>query len=216
VDRGDRRWDGGDGALWAEDSTSVAEARTTASAVLSATLFKLIADATEVLDGDHQARTLLERAAALLQSGAPERGAKAAAPRRAALAPWLAKRVAGHIDANLDRRLPLDELAGIAKLSNSHFSRAFKGVFGETPHAFIVCRRIERARREMLDGQEPLSRIAVSCGFADQAHLARLFRRATGLSPSEWRRANRPAVNRTVRNTPLRDYAVRAARSGCP
>lgn len=197
MDRGDRRWDGGDGAPWAEDSTSVAKARTTASAVLSATLFKLVADATEVLNGDHQAaRTLLERAAALLQSGSPEQGPKAAAPRRAALAPWLAKRVAGHIEANLDRPLPLDELAGIAKLSNSHFSRAFKGVFGETPHAFIVCRRIERARQEMLGGQEPLSHIAVSCGFADQAHLARLFRRATGLAPSEWRRANRPAADR--------------------
>jgi AraC family transcriptional regulator len=181
MDRGDRRWDGGDDAPWTGDAMSAPEARATGSAALSATLFKLIADATEVLDEDHRAaRSLLERAATLLQSGAPEQGLKAqAAPRRAALAPWLAKRIAGHIEANLDRPLPLDELAGIAKLSNSHFSRAFKGVFGETPHAFIVCRRIGRARQEMLDGQEPLSRIAVACGFADQAHLARLFRRAT-------------------------------------
>jgi AraC-like DNA-binding protein len=47
----------------------------------------------------------------------------------------------------------------------------------------------------MLEGHQPLSQIALSCGFADQAHLARIFRRETGLAPSAWRRANRPAAD---------------------
>jgi AraC family transcriptional regulator len=178
MDRGDGRWESG---------------------ALSATLSKLIADATEVLDDDRKAaRILLERAAALLQSGAPGRRLAAlGSRRRAVLTAWQAKRVAGHIEANLDRPLPLPELAGIAKLSTSQFSRAFKGAFGKTPHAFIISRRVDRARQEILESEEPLSRIAVSCGFADQAHLARLFRRATGLAPSEWRRVSQPAITQS-------------------
>ncbi len=149
------------------------------------------------MDDDREAaRTLLRRAATLLQSNAARSGLTARAPAKAAFAPWQAKRVASHIDNNFDRQLPVSELAKLTRLSNSYFSRAFKGSFGQTPHAFIICRRIERAREEMLEGQEPLSQIALSCGFADQAHLARLFRRETGLAPSAWRRANRPAVDR--------------------
>jgi AraC family transcriptional regulator len=164
---------------------------------LSAILFKLVADAAEALDYDHEAaRALLRRAATLLQSGAARRGRTARAPTEVALAPWKAGRVASHIEDNLDRSLPVAELARVAGLSDSYFWRAFKGAFGQTPHAFIICRRVERARKEMLKAQEPLSQIALSCGFADQAHLARIFRRATGLAPSEWRRANRLAVDR--------------------
>src|SRR5579859_8066044 len=106
---------------------------------LSARLFRLITDATGVLDEDREtARILLERAASLLQPGASAWRLNASgAGRRAVLAPWLAKRIAGHIEANLDGSLPLGELARMAKLSNSHFCRAFKGAFGKTPHAFI-------------------------------------------------------------------------------
>jgi AraC family transcriptional regulator len=197
MDRGERRWDGAAGVSWTENATPD-PGRSPESVALSATLFKLIADATEVLDQDRKAaRILLERATTLLQSGARGQRLNALGTRRrAVLAPWQATRVAWHIEANLDRPLPLAELAGIAKLSSGHFSRAFKGAFGKTPHAFIISRRINRARQEILESEEPLARIAVSCGFADQAHLARLFRRLTGLAPSEWRRASRPAANR--------------------
>jgi AraC-like DNA-binding protein len=145
------------------------------------------------LDHDREAaRTFLCQAVTLLRSSAARRGVTARVPAKAAFAPWQAKRVASHIDDNLDRSLPVTELANVTRLSNSYFSRAFKGTFGQTPHAFIICRRLERARREMLGGEKPLSQIALSCGFADQAHFARLFRRETRLAPSEWRRANRP------------------------
>ncbi len=161
------------------------------------TIIELLAGAAEALDYDHEAaRTLLLQAVILLQPSAARRGFTAGAVAQAALAPWKAKRVASHIDNNLDRPLPLSELAGVAQLSNSYFSRAFKGTFGQPAHAYILCRRVERARQEMLRGPEPLSQIALSCGFADHAHLARIFRRETGLAPSAWRRANRPTADR--------------------
>jgi AraC-like DNA-binding protein len=168
-----------------------------AIASLSTVLLNLIADADEALDYDREvARTRLQRAAALLQSGTARHGLTMRAPARAALVPWQATRVTSHIEVNLDRSLPLRELARVVRLSDSYFSRAFKGTFGQTPHAFILSRRVERARQEMLEGREPLSHIAQSCGFADQAHLARIFRRETGLTPSEWRSANGPTIDR--------------------
>jgi AraC family transcriptional regulator len=169
------------------------------SASLSASLSKLLADAVEALDRDQEVtRTLLRQATMLLQSATARRELTGAlTPARAALAPWQAKRIASHIDSNLDRSLPLSELANVTGLSNSYFSRAFKGTFGQAPHAFILSRRLERARHEILAGQKPLSQIALSCGFADQAHLARLFRRETGQPPSEWRR--RQTIGSSVR-----------------
>ncbi len=111
---------------------------------------------------------------------------------RAVLAPWQARRVVAHIDAHLGQNLRLSDLAAIARLSCSYFSRAFKGSFGKAPHAFIIERRIARAQQAMLAADEPLSQIAIACGFADQAHLSRAFRRLTGRTPHAWRRARRP------------------------
>jgi len=154
-------------------------------------LTRLIAGAVEALECDRAStRTLLQQAIEILQGSNPAAAPAAPTVRQSSLAPWQAKRVAEHISAHLDRPIALRELAGVARLSSSHFSRAFKGAFGQTPHTFIMIRRVERARQKMLDSQEPLSQIALSCGFSDQAHLARLFRRETGVAPSQWRRAN--------------------------
>jgi AraC-like DNA-binding protein len=161
-------------------------------AFLPALLAKLIADAADALDHDKEStRDLLRQATTLLQPDVNRRQSAAAySSAPSALAPWKAKRVTDHINANLDRPLPLGELAELVRLSNSYFSRAFKSTFEKSPHAFIMCRRIERARQQMLMSREPLSQIALACGFADQAHLARLFRREMGSAPSQWRRAN--------------------------
>src|SRR5258706_3137267 len=168
-----------------------------AGASFSMILFKSVADAGEAWDyAQVPARALLRQAAALLlQARDARRGLAARTAAQAAVATWQAKRVASHIDNNLDSSLHVGDLAAIVQLSNSYFSRAFKGTFGQPPHAFILYRRIERAQQEMREGHQPLSQIALSCGFADQAHLARIFRRETGLTPSAWRRANRPAAD---------------------
>jgi AraC family transcriptional regulator len=158
---------------------------------LSMVLSELLDAAADAFDVDQeQSRALLRQARALLHSCAARHGLAERAPAQPALAAWQAKRIARHIDENLDQALPLGELAGVVGLSTSHFSRAFKGTFGQPPHAFIIGRRVSRACGEMLEGHEPLSQIALSCGFADQAHLARIFRRQMGSAPSAWRRDN--------------------------
>jgi len=107
------------------------------------------------------------------------------------LAPWQVKRVAAHIEANLETSLHALELAAVTRLSVSHFSRAFKVSFGQSPHAYVMVRRTERAKSLILsDKQIPLAEVALSCGLSDQAHLSRVFRNIVGESPAAWRRRN--------------------------
>ena len=108
-------------------------------------------------------------------------------PRRG-LAPWQAKRVVAYIEANVSRSFNVPDLAGIVQLSVSHFFRAFKVSFGQTPHAYVKLRRIRYAQAIMLNTREPLAQVALDCGMSDQAHFTRVFRNVVGISPSLWRR----------------------------
>lgn len=141
------------------------------------------------LETDAQAaRALLARASAIVVGASP------AAPIQGGLAPWQARKLRKHIDENLDGTLTSAVLGEIVALSASYFGRAFKATFGETPHAYVTRRRLEAAKDLMLATRDPLSQIAYQCGFADQSHLCRLFRRSAGMAPQAWRRANRLAA----------------------
>lgn len=134
------------------------------------------------------ARVLLARASALVAQAADTKTVRE--NHIGGLAPWQAKRVTAHIDANLAETIPVARLADLVTLSAGHFSRAFKQTFGDTPHGHVMRRRVETAKTMMLRGREPLSQIAYLCGFADQAHFSRTFRKLAGASPLAWRRAN--------------------------
>jgi AraC family transcriptional regulator len=109
-------------------------------------------------------------------------------PESGGLAPWQARQVAAYVDAHLDATISNDDLAAVARLSTGHFCRAFRQTFGTTPHAFVMQRRVDNASTMMMRSSEPLAIIAAACGFTDQAHLSRLFRRLKGDSPATWRR----------------------------
>lgn len=104
------------------------------------------------------------------------------------LARWQAKCVAAYIEAHLGESFQVSTLARIVELSTSHFSRAFKKSFGETPHDYITRQRVNRAQTIMLNSREPLVKIALDCGMADQSHFGRVFRRVIGVTPAAWRR----------------------------
>jgi AraC family transcriptional regulator len=107
---------------------------------------------------------------------------------RNSLREWQIRRVQEYIDAHIGSRILVSDLSHIAQRSEAHFTRAFKGTFEETPHAHLTRRRLELASRAMLAGNTPLTDIALTCGFTDQAHLCRLFRRWVGRTPAAWRR----------------------------
>jgi AraC-like DNA-binding protein len=107
---------------------------------------------------------------------------------RGGLAAWQILRVRAYIDSNLQRTIHIRDLSAVARRSPAHFSRKFKLAVGESPHAYVVKRRLERACHLMMTSAASLSEIALSVGFSDQAHLCRLFRQAFGQSPASWRR----------------------------
>jgi len=104
---------------------------------------------------------------------------------------WQVRRVRSYVDGHIGERIRVTNLSAVAQLSAAHFSRAFKRTFGESPHAFVIRRRLECAAHYLLHTEASVSDIALRCGFADQAHLCRAFRQATGLSPAIWRRTRR-------------------------
>jgi AraC family transcriptional regulator len=152
-------------------------------------LKKLLEAAAAASETDQeQARYALENALALLTAGHDPSDAPRQCPPRGGLAPWQAKRVVTHIRDNIGATLRAGELSRLARLSYSHFNRAFKMSFHETLSSYIMRQRINLAQDKMLTTDHALSRIALECGLCDQAHLSRMFRRIVGLTPRLWRR----------------------------
>jgi AraC-like DNA-binding protein len=110
-------------------------------------------------------------------------------PSGRGLAPWQIRKVRTYIAENLGTTLSIGDLAALVRLSRFHFSRAFKDTFGDTPHQYVLRRRIEHAQGLMLSTKTTLAEIALECGLVDQAHLGRSFRRIVGETPAVWRRA---------------------------
>jgi AraC family transcriptional regulator len=108
--------------------------------------------------------------------------------RGGGLPKWRAKQALEYIEANLGSKIAIGEMADFVALSKSHFSRAFKQSLGSSPMSYVASRRVERAKAMMTSSRERLSDIALACGFADQSHLNRYFRRIVGISPGLWRR----------------------------
>lgn len=105
-------------------------------------------------------------------------------PSRGGLSPARTHQIREYINSNLDQNISLEALAEMAGLSTFHFARAFKQTVGVPPHSYVLQRRIEHAQQMLRNTDLPMSEIALSAGFSDQSHLARHFRRLTGMSPS--------------------------------
>lgn len=110
------------------------------------------------------------------------------ARNRGTLAPWQIRRVVDFIDDNLSNTIRIDDLAGLVRLSTSYFATAFKAMFGQAPHQYIIARRVDHARHLLLNTSLPLCEIAIDCGLVDQAHLCTLFRKKLGTTPSSLRK----------------------------
>lgn len=94
-----------------------------------------------------------------------------------------------HLQDRWDQPVSLAELAGVAGLSRFELIRRFRQQNGLTPHAFQRDLRVMRAQAMLGDGV-PVAAVAAACGFADQPHLTRVFKRLVGVSPGAYARAS--------------------------
>lgn len=94
------------------------------------------------------------------------------------------------LDAHTTTGITLREASERLGAHPTHLVRAFTAAFGLPPHAYVTGRRIDLARRLLLDGQPP-AQVATAVGFYDQAHLSRHFRRYLGTTPARFGRAAR-------------------------
>jgi AraC family transcriptional regulator len=169
----------------APDSPSGADQRLY---LVANSLTKLLEIARRELERDREAaKASLVTASRILQAEI-ERCSAPSGSARGGLVAWQVVRVRAYIDSNLHHTIHVGDLSAVARRSPAHFSRKFKLTVGESPHAYVVRKRLERACHLMMTSAEPLSEIALSVGFSDHAHLCRLFRRAFGRSPASWRR----------------------------
>jgi AraC family transcriptional regulator len=90
-----------------------------------------------------------------------------------------------YIDAHLDWNLELEDLAQQVGMSQFYFSRLFKQSLGITPHQYVIQQRVERAKQLLRKGELSLVEVSLECGFANQGHLNRHFKRLTGTTPKE-------------------------------
>lgn len=156
---------------------------------LVANIAELLEIARDKFECDHKsAKASLALAASMLQSELQRHAATKREVGPGELAAWQAQRLRAYIDSHLSEAIYVKDLSRVAKRSTAHFCRAFKRTFGQTPHAYVTGRRLQHAMALMLEGDEPLSVVALMCGFTDQAHLSKLFRLHTGETPAAWRR----------------------------
>jgi AraC family transcriptional regulator len=105
------------------------------------------------------------------------------------LSPAEMRRIRDYIDENLSEALSLGDMAAQIGLTTDLFTRRFRASFGQPPYRYVTARRIERAGHLLAQGRMAVKEIAVLCGFADQAHLTRVYARETGVTPGAFRKS---------------------------
>jgi AraC-like DNA-binding protein len=96
-------------------------------------------------------------------------------------------------DARFAEPLTVADLAQAARLSPAHFSREFRRAFGETPHAYLLTRRLERAASMLRMTDRSVADICVAVGLASVGSFTTTFTRVYGMSPAAYRAAAPPA-----------------------
>ena len=109
--------------------------------------------------------------------------------RRGGLAPSSLKRVMEFVQADLAGPFTVEGLAQVAGVSPRHFIRAFQESAGQTPLRFVHTLRVERAKQLLTDPRRTATDVALDCGFSHAQHFSNAFKKATGVTPSDFRKA---------------------------
>jgi AraC-like DNA-binding protein len=101
-------------------------------------------------------------------------------------------------DARYFEALDVDDMARAASLSRAHFSREFRRAFGESPHAYLLTRRLERAAALLRDTDRPVIEICLSVGLQSVGSFTTSFTRTYGMAPTAYRAKFPPAAQRAM------------------
>jgi transcriptional regulator GlxA family with amidase domain len=96
-----------------------------------------------------------------------------------------------YMQEHLHEDLSRDDVAAVACLSPSHFSRVVKQIYGQSFTDLLTQMRVDRAKEMLVRTEKGLIQICLDCGFSDQSYFTKVFQRHTGHPPGEYRRANR-------------------------
>ncbi|MCI8817819.1 MAG: AraC family transcriptional regulator [Oscillibacter sp.] len=105
-----------------------------------------------------------------------------------------------YMEHNYQRELSVEELADVCKLNRSYFSKIFKESMGCPPQEFLIRLRLSKAADMMKGTSKSIGSIAIRCGYPNQLHFSRAFKKRYGVSPREWRARNQIQVRKQGRN----------------
>lgn len=97
------------------------------------------------------------------------------------------ERARQYLDAHYTRVVASDELEAVSGLDRYALARHFRARLGTSPYRYLTMRRLDRVRARLRAG-DGLADAAADCGFADQSHMTRQFKRAYGVAPGQWQR----------------------------
>ena len=112
---------------------------------------------------------------------------KLTSPVKGGLSPRVTALVCDYMQANFHRQVYLTELAELAQLSEYHFCRMFKQSTAQSPQAYLLTIRIEHVKARLHTSMESVADIALKCGFSNQSHMGRYFKKLVGISPRQYR-----------------------------
>jgi AraC-like DNA-binding protein len=110
-------------------------------------------------------------------------------------------------DARYREPLDVSELASVANFSPAHFSREFRRTFGESPHQYLLTRRLERAAELLRNTDWTVAKICASVGLRSLGSFTTSFGRTFGLSPTAYRAAHPPALRARIPTCVLQAYS---------
>ncbi len=108
---------------------------------------------------------------------------------RGGLAEWQRRAVVEFINDNLERNISLTELASLARLSPTHFCKAFTRSMSMPPHQYQLRQRVERAKLLLADTERSITEVALATGYTASSNFATAFRKVTGVTPRAFQRS---------------------------